>query len=137
MRRTGVAAAIISLLPHRWVSFFVDLEPWGARGHSNAAEILRNFGRRAVSAYMLLTPGLREFPWIGLQLENGRLLEGMLHGCTLAEDDVDQRDVALRRPIRITPPGEEPRDLPVLDIVIIPARTVTHITVIHAPERKK
>lgn len=61
-------------------------------------------------------------PWVGLQLADGRLVEGLLHGYTL-DGSTDERDVALSRPIRVTAPsGNAPQALQNLDRLIVPDR---------------
>jgi hypothetical protein len=74
-------------------------------------------------------------PWVGLQLDDGRLVEGVLHSYTL-DGSTDERDVALSRPIRVTTqPGDAPQALGHLDRLIVPDRSIVHISVVHAPER--
>ncbi len=73
-------------------------------------------------------------PWVGLQLSDGRLVEGLLHAYSL-DGPTEERDVALARPIRITErPGEVPKDLGHLDRVIVPDRSIIHLSVIHVPD---
>lgn len=72
-------------------------------------------------------------PWVGLQLRNGQLVEGLLHSLSLGVGDQDERDVDLARPIRVTDPGAGSR-LVGLDRFIVSAREILHISVIHVPE---
>jgi hypothetical protein len=72
-------------------------------------------------------------PWVGLELRNGQLLEGVLHSLSLGHEDQDERDIALTRPIRVTDKGQLARSVQA-DRVIVPAREILYISVIHGPE---
>lgn len=74
-------------------------------------------------------------PWVGLQLNDGRLVEGLLHSYSLTDGGMEERDVALQRPIRVSVrAGEEAQHLN-LDRLIVSGREITYIAVVHAPER--
>lgn len=73
-------------------------------------------------------------PWVGLRLSDGKLIEGLLHSYSLAEGSAGDRDIALQRPIRITESdGGHPHDASI-DRLIVPAREIAHIAVVHVPE---
>lgn len=73
-------------------------------------------------------------PWVGLQLADGRLVEGLLHSLNL-DDAGDERDIALMRPIRVTGSGQSaPTEATLLDRFVVAAREIKHITVIEAPQ---
>jgi len=72
-----------------------------------------------------------QLPWVGLQLVDGTLVEGVLHSMSLHEGD--DRDIALTQPIRVTPHGEPTRPAS-LDRVVFPAREIRYITVLNFPE---
>jgi hypothetical protein len=75
-------------------------------------------------------------PWVGLQLDDGMLVEGLIHSLAMADGAGINRDIALQAPIRVTnAPGAAPTDLP-LHRVIIASDRITRITVIHSPERE-
>lgn len=76
-------------------------------------------------------------PWVTLQLKDGKLIEGVLQSYSLSEEALENRDVALQRPIRVTiKPNEQPRWLE-LDRVIVPGNELSYITVIHVSDRSK
>ena len=76
-------------------------------------------------------------PWVGLSLDDGRLVEGVLHSFSLVEDDTDQRDIALQRPIRMThQEGATPQELPDLDRLIVSSQAIKYIAVAWVAERK-
>ncbi|MCA1708126.1 MAG: DUF6338 family protein [Actinobacteria bacterium] len=74
-------------------------------------------------------------PWVALQLKDGKLIEGLLLSFSLSEEGLEQKDVALQRPIRVTlKQNEQPQWLE-LDRIIIPGNELSYITVTHVPER--
>lgn len=75
-------------------------------------------------------------PWVGLRLTDGRVIEGLLHSFSLTDGGVDERDIALQSPIRVTErDGEQPRTVSI-DRLIVSAREIAHIVVVHVPERR-
>ena len=48
-----------------------------------------------------------QLPWVGLQMLDGTLVEGVLHSMSLHEGE--DRDIAVSQPIRVTPAGEATR----------------------------
>jgi len=161
---TGPAVLLLVLIPHEWLPFTLDLEQWASgndhprddfRGAAWSVALIFAFAMCiAYGLYRLRTRGLsKEFhpeagvwaqaigqrprgkvPWVGVQLIDGRLVEGLLHSLSL-DDAGDERDIALGRPIRVTGSGESaPTELPELDRFVVPAREVKHVTVIEAPE---
>lgn len=71
-------------------------------------------------------------PFVGLQLDDGTLVEGVLHSYNMKDASLSEHEIAVQRPIRVTPHGSSKsykRD----DIarLIVPGRLVSHITVIH------
>jgi hypothetical protein len=76
-------------------------------------------------------------PYVGLHLEDGRLLEGRLHSFTL-DPEAEQRSIGLAEPIRISQADETtPHPLSNLDRVIVEASKIAFITVIHVPAHAK
>ena len=74
-------------------------------------------------------------PYIGLQLNDGRLVEGPLHSFTFGAE-TGKRDIALSRPIRVTAKGgAAPQPLPNLDRLVVPESKIEMITVILAPAK--
>jgi hypothetical protein len=65
--------------------------------------------------------------------DSGRLVEGVLHSYTLTQDDAENRDIALKAPIRVTLKNEQasPTLMPATR-VIIPGMQIVAITVVHA-----
>ncbi len=161
---TGVSAFILALLPHRWLPWLVDVQAWARVGNDylrqnvragvvSAAAVLGLASLVAVALHLAerrrssdrfdpessvwgqalgVRPG-GTVPWVGLQLRNGRLVEGVLHSLSLGQEDQDERDIALARPIRVTDPGRPAHPVEI-DRVVVPAREILHINVIHIPE---
>jgi hypothetical protein len=159
---TGVSAMALALVPHGWLPFTLNLRIWAAkdgaylRTHYRAAtwSVALVFVVAVGLAYLLY--GLRsirrpaEFrsqgdvwvhsigerpagthPYLGLQLKDGRLVEGPLHAYTFGAE-AGKRDIALAKPIRITPAaGGEAIERPNLDRLIVPESALEYITVIH------
>ncbi len=76
---------------------------------------------------------LGRHPYVGLQLDDGRLVEGPLHSYTFGAEP-GKRDIALSGPIRVTEAGATaPQPLPNLDRLIIPESQIKAITVVHVP----
>ena len=74
-------------------------------------------------------------PWVGLQLKDGKLVEGLLHSCSLSEGPLEERDVALGRPIRVTlAQGQSARCLD-LDRLVVPGNEISYIAILHVRER--
>ena len=67
-------------------------------------------------------------PWVGVQLSDGTLVEGLLHSLSL-DDAGDERDIALSRPIRISEAGADPTWRTELERVVLPEREIKHIIV--------
>jgi len=79
--------------------------------------------------------GRRGIPWVGIKLNDGRLVEGLLHSYSISSEDDTTRDIALAGPIRVTDsPGEQPRPL-AIDRLIVPESGFQYLCVIHVPER--
>lgn len=78
-----------------------------------------------------------KLPWIGLQLNDGKFVEGVLHSYSLTEGGAEERDIALQRPIRVSHEPDGQTQLLDLDRFIVSCREIAHITVIHVPERRK
>ena len=157
---TGTAAVLLVVVPHRWLPFLADVDEWARLGGGYASTNPRNVlasaaailglacvfataadrvSRRQLSE-LSLGPGvwvhaLRErprgkIPYLALQLNDGTLVEGPLHSCSLEASEV--RDIALRAPIRITRPGAA-AGLAGVERVVIPEREIRWITVQHVP----
>lgn len=76
-------------------------------------------------------------PYVGLHLDDGRLVEGKLHSYALDTQE-GCRDLALERPIRITQANETvAHPLPNLDRLVVSADRISFITVIHAPRQMR
>ena len=74
-------------------------------------------------------------PWVGLQLKDGKLVEGLLHSCSLSEGPLEERDVALGRLIRVTlAQGQSARCLD-LDRLVVPGNEISYIAIVHVRER--
>ncbi|SDQ37943.1 DUF6338 family protein [Quadrisphaera sp. DSM 44207] len=159
---TGIAGVVLAFLPHRWVPFLVDLQAWADLGGSYAtanprrilatatvllvlASLLawtgdRVFRRQRTELY--LGPGawvhaLRErpkgtVPYLGLALQDGTLVEGLMHSCSLEASET--RDVALMAPIRVTPPTATEANTVDMQRLVVPEREIRYITVLHLPE---
>lgn len=161
---TGFAVFLVSLVPHRRLPWLIDLEARGAAGTSYLRHNVRSslFSVGVVLVLALLTAvllhllerkltskrfdpqssvwgealGVRPkatIPWVGLQLRNCQLVEGVLHRLSLGHEDQDERDIAHARPIRVTDQGRAPR-LVEIDRIVVPAREILHINVIHLSE---
>lgn len=161
---TGSAVFLFILLPHAWLPFTVDVDTWAEQGTTYtranprvilttgasllfiacAGSWLLDRALRHQRSELYLGPGvwvyaLRERPkgmrpYLGVMLQNGRIVEGLLHSCSLEASEV--RDVALDAPIRITDPGQDtPRSVQV-DRVVLPEREIRYITVLHVPEKQ-
>jgi hypothetical protein len=161
---TGPAVLLLVLVPNEWLPFTLDLERWaGGKDHPRddfrgaALSVALIFGFAmciAYGLYRLQTRGRsKEFhpeagvgaqaigqrprgkvPWVGVQLTDGRLVEGLLHSFSL-DDAGDERDIALSRPIRVTGSGQTaPTELPEVDRFVVPAREIKHVAVVEAPE---
>jgi hypothetical protein len=160
---TGTAVLLFVVLPHRWLSFTVDLDAWADQGTEYARAYPRTLlttgaglllvacagswlldrGLRRQQSEIYLGPGvwvyaLRErpkgkLPYLGVMLQDGTLAEGMLHSCSLEASEV--RDVALSAPIRVTEPGgTAPRTVDV-ERLVLPERGIRYISVVHVPEK--
>jgi hypothetical protein len=164
---TGTAALIVVIVPHRLHPFTVDIDRWAAEGSAYLRASARNGGWTVATVVILAlliatllflaqrrwnpsefrldgnvwvqALGSRPsgtLPWVGLHLQDGRFVEGILHSYTV-EDIGDDRDVALRRPIRFTDRDYgEPTVLEV-DRLIVPRGQIDYISVIHFPEAPK
>jgi Family of unknown function (DUF6338) len=163
---TGTAACLAVFVPHRWMPFLADLGAWARQGDRYPSEHLRPvvatllivLGLAILIAFLLSLAIQRgrpaEFhasgvwinslgkrprkhtPAVGVELDDGRLYEGLLHSYTLEQHD--NRDIALQAPIRLTmKAGTAPVDLPIARI-IIPSRIIRTIGVRHLvlPEKK-
>lgn len=160
---TGTAALILVVVPHRWLPFLADIDAWALAGGGYAATHPRNVLASAVALLLLacgiaasadrvtrrerteirLGPGvwvhaLRERPdgtepYVALALNDGTLVEGLLHSFTL--EPCEFRDVALRAPIRVTPTGAACGPVAVARL-IVPEREIRYITVQHVPEAR-
>ncbi|MBD8869879.1 DUF6338 family protein [Nocardioides donggukensis] len=74
------------------------------------------------------------YPWVGVMLQDGTLVEGVLKTIDLGSTG-DDRDLALATPVRVTPPGGVAQRQPYLHRVVIPAREIRWISAMHLPER--
>lgn len=158
---TGTAAVVLVVVPHRWLPFLADIDAWALEGGAYAAAHPRNVVASAAALLLLacgiaaaadrltrrerteirLGPGvwvhaLRERPrgtepYVALALNDGTLVEGLLHSFSLEPCEV--RDVALRAPIRVTPVGAA-RGRVAVERVVVPEREIRYITVQHVPE---
>jgi hypothetical protein len=112
------------------VAVLISLGLYWLRARRKPAEF-RSQGNVWVHSLGARPPG--KVPYVGLHLDDGRLVEGQLHSYALDEND-GRRDIAIQRPIRITSANETvAKTLPNLDRLIVPAARVAYITVIHAP----
>ena len=75
------------------------------------------------------------YPWVGVMLQDGTLVEGVLNTIDLSASG-DDRDLALGAPIRVTAAGSTTAHrLDMLGRVVIPAREIRWISAMHLPER--
>jgi hypothetical protein len=161
---TGISVFLLSLIPHRWLPWLIDVETWAAVGndhlrhniHSSVISVAVVLGLASLAAfglYLLQSSGSSDrfhpessvwgqalgvrpegtAPWVGLQLRDGPLVEGILHSLSLGQENQDERDIALTRPIRVTDDGDLARWVQI-DRLIVPAREILYISVIHGPE---
>ena len=163
---TGVSVAATVLVPHRVVPFALDINAWATTGnaylrwHLQAAvwSLVLTFALALAMAYLLYRVrargSLEEFkandsvwmhaigqrpvgtvPWITLGLSDDSVVEGSLLAYT-TDEDAEKRDIALKRPIWITPPNQSAAiELANLDRVVVPESQIKHITVIHTPAK--
>jgi Family of unknown function (DUF6338) len=158
---TGVSAFIVAILPHSWLPFALDAGAWAAGGPDYMRVHWRSAAGSVAVVYILATiigvvfyriRALSKPPefeghnnwiqslgqrragtavWVGLHLEDGRGVEGVLHSYSLDEDPA-KRDITLGKPIRITEKGtDEVQYLPGLDRLMVPASKITFIGVVH------
>jgi len=74
------------------------------------------------------------YPWVGVMLQDGMLVEGILKTIDLGSTG-DDRDIALAAPIRVTPAaGGTAQRHPTLDRLVIPAKEIRWISAIHLAE---
>ncbi|MGH3937316.1 MAG: DUF6338 family protein, partial [Pseudonocardiaceae bacterium] len=76
-------------------------------------------------------------PWVALRLKDGKLIEGILLSFSLSEEGIEQKDVALQRPVRVTSKANEQPQWLELDRIIVPGNELSYLTVIHIPERSR
>lgn len=88
----------------------------------------------AVWSHALAERPYGTYPWIGVMLQDGTLVEGVLKTIDLGSIG-DDRDLALAAPVRVTPPGDVAHGHPHLHRVVIPAREIRWISAMHLPER--
>ena len=74
-------------------------------------------------------------PWVGIQLKDGKLVEGLLHSYSLSEGPLEERDVALGRPIRVSLAPGQPAECLDLDRLVVPGNAISYIAIVHARER--
>jgi hypothetical protein len=70
--------------------------------------------------------------WLGVHRPDGSLVEGLLLGYPAGSSE-EIREIALSRPIRLTPKDGSASYLPI-DRVVIPGDQIIAITVLHVPE---
>ena len=158
---TGTAACAAILVPHKWTPFLADWELWARQGGAYPREHVRSVvasslliftmativaialdlilrrGRPAefkASGVWISSLGKRprgHVPFVGVELDDGRIYEGVLHSYTLEQED--NRDIALQAPIRLTLKAGDPWVEVALARIIIPSRTIRTIGVLHVP----
>ncbi|MDM7488689.1 DUF6338 family protein [Rhodococcus sp. CSLK01-03] len=67
-------------------------------------------------------------PWVGVEMKDGRLVEGLLYSYTLTHKDNEERDIALAGRIRVTHKGAAPAWRDDIDRVVLPATEINLIT---------
>jgi hypothetical protein len=157
---TGVSTLLFLLLPHSWLPFAVDVSKWGIKGNQYLKQHVRQsaaaaaiiFAASMMIAYALARVRARrrtaEFdrhddvwnkalgrrpagthPFVGLKLKDGRLIEGSLKAFPLDSGE-GPRDIALERPIRITPADGGGRHTPPnVDRLIIDSSQLDYLMV--------
>ncbi|TDW17875.1 DUF6338 family protein [Kribbella kalugense] len=164
---TGTAVLIVVLLPHRWHPWTLDVDRWTSGGATYLRAHPRNAGWSVVTVlllalviatllyavqrlwkgsefrpdgnvwvYSLGTRPKGMYPWVAVQLQNGQLVEGVLHSYTI-EDLGSDRDIALRRPIRVSAGGFSIPEWLGLDRFIVSRDKIDYISVTHLPEEPK
>lgn len=163
---TGISVFVLSLIPHRWLPWLIDVEAWAIVGndylrqnvHASVTSVVvvlavaslvavaihkvvqsasssdRFDPESSVWGYSLGSRPEGTVPWVGLQLRDGSLIEGVLHSLSLGQEANDERDIALTRPIRVTEKGQQAPTDSNVDRLVVPSREIVHITVIEAPE---
>lgn len=160
---TGTVSLALAYIPHAWLPFLVDLDAWADRGGAYAADHPRQLLATGATVLVLasllawggdrvlqrqrtelyLGPGVWVYalrkrpagtvPYLGLMLQDGTLIEGVLHSFSLEASET--RDVALDAPIRVRSPGAAEPTQTALQRVVVPERETRYITVLHLPEK--
>lgn len=164
---TGAAVLIVVLLPHRWHGWTLDLDQWTRDGTTYLRAHVRNAGFSVATVLLLALAiatllyvvqrlwKLSEFrpdgnvwvhslgtrpkgtsPWVAVHLQTGQLVEGVLHSYSI-EDLGSDRDIALRRPIRVSSADGAIPEWLGLDRFIVSRDKIDYMTVIHLNEEPK
>jgi hypothetical protein len=80
-----------------------------------------------------LTRRGEKYPWVGVQLRDGRLVEGELHAVPTG-DEHENRDISLQAPIKVTPAGGGTRQDTSLDRIILNEIDIKYIGLVLGPE---
>lgn len=70
-----------------------------------------------------------QWPYVGVMLDNGVLVEGLLTGFTTDNTAGTGRDLSLKAPIRVTPDGASAGIRQQVDRIVIPERVTRFVTV--------
>ena len=119
----GAASAVFVLALAHLVAFALHLVR--SAKHSDQ---FREDGSVWISALSTRPKG--SVPWVGLELQDGRLVEGTLHSFSYGKAG-DDRDVALAKPIKVTEAGATQAAWADLDRFVVSARQISHMTVLH------
>jgi hypothetical protein len=158
-----VASLLVIALSLKFNHWFFDLRAWANRRHQYVSHhigaalfsitfiivlsllitlglFLLFYGRKAADfqpGINVWDAGLGAAPkgmqnWLGVHRKDGSLIEGLLL-CHPAGANEDSRELALTKPIRLTPPGGNPANLEI-DRVVIPGEEIAAIVVVHVPK---
>lgn len=72
-----------------------------------------------------------KFVWVGVQLTEAELVEGVLHSFDVAEASDGDRDIILSAPIYVSREQDEERVLRPLDRVVISSDKIKHISAVY------
>jgi hypothetical protein len=67
--------------------------------------------------------------WLGLKMQDGPLIEGLLHNFDVAEASEGNRDIVLTRPIYVT--EKETRERTDLERLVVSSEHITYVSAVH------
>ncbi|WP_226378826.1 DUF6338 family protein [Pseudonocardia sp. KRD291] len=79
----------------------------------------------------------RQIPWVGIKLQDGSLIEGILYSYSVAERPPEERDITLQKPLRRTAPEPGCTPTPVqVDRAMFSGTNIAYVTVSNYPEKE-